>query len=243
MHYVPLLTHGKTLLFLAAVIPPLLLLIWIYRLDKIEREPKGLIIKLIFFGVLATFAAGIFEAIGESLMKYFLSGVVSKVTYNLILYFVAVGLVEEGVKRFALRKGTWNHPAFDYRFDAIVYAVTVSLGFAAAENISYVFTYGISNALVRAVTSIPGHCIFGIYMGYYYGMAKYADMHGYRSRSLHYMRMSLIVPLLLHGLYDFTATSGNETVMLLFFVYIIILDIVAFVSVRRFARNDGSLYM
>ena len=241
-YYAPLLTQGQTLLFLAAVIPPLILLIWIFRLDKIESEPKGLIVKLFFFGVLATIAAIIFEGIGEALISSLLSGIVSRTVYNLVMYFIVVALVEEGVKRFALKAGSWKHPAFDYRFDAIVYAVAVSLGFAAAENVGYVFSFGLSNALLRAVTSIPGHCIFGIYMGYYYGMAKYADMHGDSSKRRHYMRMSLLVPVLLHGWYDFTATSGNGTLVLLFFVYIIILDIVAIVSVRRFARRDESLY-
>ena len=142
-----------TMLLLAALLPPLFLMIKIYKLDKVEREPGGLIVKLLIFGVLTTVPAAFLEGFLISL----LGGVISPKTTLFILVenFFCVGLVEEGVKYFALKKGSWNHPAFNYTFDGIVYAVAVSIGFAAAENVLYVMEYGTEWPRRESVRSPP----------------------------------------------------------------------------------------
>jgi RsiW-degrading membrane proteinase PrsW (M82 family) len=71
------------------------------------------------------------------------------------VYFIAtaviVALVEEGTKLFFLKRFTWRSPDFNYRYDGVVYAVFVSLGFAAIENLLYVFQYGLSVAWARVL--------------------------------------------------------------------------------------------
>jgi RsiW-degrading membrane proteinase PrsW (M82 family) len=49
----------------------------------------------------------------------------------------------------------------------------VSMGFAAFENILYVFQGGFKVALLRAFTAIPAHATFGVIMGYYMGKSKF----------------------------------------------------------------------
>ena len=88
----------------------------------------------------------------------------TRVNYG-ILTAIFVGLIEEGSKFFFLYRFTWKDKAFNYRFDGIVYAVFVSLGFAALENVFYVFNYGTGVALQRALLTIPGHMSFAVYMG------------------------------------------------------------------------------
>ena len=232
---------GYSGLIAAALIPPLLLMVYIYRLDRIEREPVGLIVRLFIFGALSVILAGTLESILQAvLVQGFMIGMHPSLQ-RFVLYFIVVALVEEGCKYIILKKGTWNTPAFDYRFDAIVYSVAVTLGFAALENVMYVTQYGLANALGRALTSIPGHCIFGIFMGYYYGMSKMCLLRGDRARAHSYGIKSLLIPVTLHGLYDFCATSDMEILVLFFFAYIIVLDIIAFIAVRRMARADEHL--
>lgn len=67
--------------------------------------------------------------------------------WGILLAFLVVAVVEEGTKFFFLHQKTWHSPYFNYRYDAIVYAVFVSLGFAAFENVKYIFNYGLSVAL------------------------------------------------------------------------------------------------
>jgi hypothetical protein len=91
---------------------------------------------------------------------------------------------------------------------------------------------------MRAVTAIPGHCIFGIYMGYYYGQAKHCQQTGDTSKQHMYQFLSIFMPVLLHGLYDFCATPEYAPMTIVFLVYIVILDIFAIRSIKRFARED-----
>jgi RsiW-degrading membrane proteinase PrsW (M82 family) len=226
---------------MAALIPPIVLLVYIYSLDKIEPEPPGLVLKLVLLGACSIIPTIVLETIGQDLiMPRFFAGA-SPLVRNIFLYFIVVACSEEGMKLLFLKKGCWYDPNFNYRFDAIVYAVSVGLGFAAGENIEYVFAYGLSTALVRAVTAIPGHCIFAIYMGYYYGMAKYNDFRGRGVRRRFYLTLAYVIPVLLHGFYDFCASSSDNTLTLWFFIYIIVLDIIAFISVKHFAAKDAPL--
>ena len=95
----------------------------------------------------------------------------------------------------------------------MVYAVFVSLGFALWENISYVMNYGFSTALVRAVTAIPGHACFGVFMGVFYGAAKKYANAGSAGVSKVCRVLAVLFPALLHGAYDYIAsmeqTDGN----------------------------------
>ena len=226
------------ILLLAALIPPLFLIVQVYRMDKIEREPMGLIVKLFFFGVLAVIPTAIVESAGSVVVFQGLFAGSNGLIPQLVEYFLIVALVEESFKYLFLKIGSWKNPAFDYCFDAIVYAVTVSLGFAAFENIGYVYSFGIQIAGLRAFTAIPGHCIFGIFMGHYYGLAKMAEADGNEAAKKRLLRRALWVPVLLHGFYDFTASSGNEVMTIVFFAFIIFLDVVAIRQIKDYSRGD-----
>lgn len=157
------LFYVNPILIAAAVIPAIVLLRFVYREDRLDRESPGMLLSLVLFGILATFGALIAEQIGESVLALLVPPYTR--AYNAILYFVVVALSEEGFKYLLLKKRTWWSQEFNCQFDGVVYAVFVSLGFALWENISYVVMYGLGTALVRAVTAIPGHACFGVFMG------------------------------------------------------------------------------
>ena len=144
-------------LLLAALVPAVFLMVQVYRLDRIEKEPPGLLLKLVLFGALSGLAAGVVEGALTRALEVLLSGSALRLV---IENFLAVALVEEACKRWVVMKFAWNHPAFDYRFDAVVYCVFAALGFAALENILYVAQFGFAVAVSRALLSVPGHCFF-----------------------------------------------------------------------------------
>lgn len=93
-----------------------------------------------------------------------------------------------------------KNPYFDEKMDGIVYAACVSMGFAAFENLLYLFgdvgNY-ISIGMSRAITSLPAHLCFGIAMGYYYSLAKFEQKDKEKNRA-----MTFLAPVLMHGIYD-----------------------------------------
>lgn len=235
------LSYNSTyLIYLAAaVLPALILLFVVYRRDRVEREPAGLLVKLIIMGVLAALMSVVLETAGESALD--LNVTPGTGIYHIIMAFGVVALAEEGSKYFLMRLNTWNHPAFNYRFDGIVYAVFVSLGFAAFENIGYVFSYGLETAAFRAVLSIPGHLSFAVFMGFYYGRSKYYHNRKKRIRGFLASVMSLLTAVLFHGTYDACLMLDTEESTAFFLVFVAIMFLIVFFLLRRESKKDRAL--
>ena len=224
------------MLMLLAVLPAAVLLRMVWRMDAIEKEPSDLLAKLFIGGALTIISAFVLGVFGSGvILSWFIPG---SLVYLLLDNFVCTALVEEGGKFFVLKKLTWNHPAFDYTFDAVVYAVTAALGFATLENILYVFEGGISTAILRAILSVPGHAIDGIYMGSYYGLAKLCDGRGDRQGRGRHLRRALLVPTLMHGFYDFCLESESGLLLLGFLLFEIGITISAILRLKKLARED-----
>jgi len=222
-------------LIAAAVIPAAVLLFYVYKSDKLEKESPRILVSLIIYGVVSTFLAMITERLGSWILSLFRP---SLVLYNVISYFVIVAFSEEGFKYLVLKIRTWKSQEFDCRFDGVVYAVFVSLGFALWENISYVIRYGISTALIRAVTAVPGHACFGVFMGVLYGLAKQYSNYGQQRESKICRILAVIVPALLHGTYDYIATLSVYGSSLIFIAFVIAMFIPAFILIRKTSRRD-----
>ncbi len=224
-----------------AVIPPLLLMIFITIKDKHDKEPLGLLVKCGIFGALSVLFSILFESMTMELIPKMMH-TSSSIAYYAVLAFVGIAAVEETGKFLALRLATWKNRNFNYTFDGIVYSVYTSLGFALVENIVYVVRHGMKTGFLRAVTAIPGHASFGVYMGFFYGYAKFYEVAGNKSKKTMNLWLGWLVATILHGLYDFFALSGTEATMVLFFVFIIALDIIVMVQVHRSAKNDTPIY-
>ena len=133
---------------------------------------------------------------------------------------------------------TWKNKAFDYKFDAIVYCIFTSLGFAFLENLVYCFNYGLTTALLRAIISVPGHAFFAIYMGYYLGIAKMYHTKKEVNKTSEYTLYSILIPTALHGIYDYCLISGHIGLYILFIVFIITLYILAFKTINTSSNMD-----
>ena len=221
-------------LLIMAVVPAAVLLYYVYQADPVEKEPIRLLMGLLGWGALACIPAILLETVGSNVL---LGGMESYNIPTLLLEnFIIIALSEELCKFFFLHVRTWRHPAFDYVFDGIVYAVFVSLGFAILENIGYVYEFGMATALVRAFTAIPGHAIFGVFMGCFYGLAKRAEHAGESGKSLALRVCAVVVPVLCHGFYDFCASVDDPIFSTAFLVFLVIVMIIAMRLVKHMAR-------
>ena len=228
-------------LLLLAVGPGAFLVYHVYKQDKVEKESPRIIRKLLIAGAIAVIPAIILELIGGAVLGLFWDGSTS-LFFTAVDAFIITALSEETVKYVALKKLTWNNPEYDYTFDAIVYAVSVSMGFAILENITYVFSYGVFNALIRAVTAIPGHAVFAVYMGYWYGRAKQSETYSDQKDMKHCLKRALWMPVLIHGFYDFCLMSDSGLLVLIFFVFIGVLFFVTYKNLKKYSAQDTALY-
>lgn len=187
-------------LLVVALAPVLFLITYIYLRDKYEPEPLYYLVITFLLGVACAYPA---IWLGEFLTD--LTGASPERTdlVKLAIYaFVVVAIPEELMKYLVLRLYNYPHKEFDEPYDGIMYGATVALGFAALENILYVFNahnpWDIG--LTRMFTAVPAHATFGVIMGYFVGKAKF--LHGEGKPWL--IRLwGLLAAVFLHGLYDY----------------------------------------
>ncbi|OPJ55809.1 PrsW family intramembrane metalloprotease [Alkalithermobacter paradoxus] len=207
-----------TRLWVIAIAPGIALALGIYLIDRYDKEPVGLLIKVFSLGALSVIPTIIVE---RFIMRFnIFSGLLSAFY---IAFFVA-GLVEEYFKRLVVLKTAYTHPSFNEKLDGIVYCTFSALGFATIENISYVvFRYSANSyvGLYRGILSVPAHMLFAITMGYYLSLAKYCQEENEKCKE--YMNKSLIVPIILHGTFNFILMSRVNILMILFIPYVIYL--------------------
>lgn len=186
-------------ILLLGLLPAVVLFIFIYVKDRLKPEPAGKLFKAFSFGVLSTlpvFAYGfivqlLFTAMG-------LAAILNEPLFNA---FVLASIPEEASKMLLLWLVLRGNKHFDEKFDGIVYGACVALGFAAFENIGYLFSAGdeiYSVAFTRALLAVPMHFLCGVAMGYYISMSKFYPYNSRRN-----LVLAFVVPMIVHGLYDF----------------------------------------
>ena len=100
-----------------ALLPAVVLVVYICRKDRTDKEPPALLAKLLGFGALSCLPAIVVELI--------LSAIIERLNVRNVYLgyfleaFVVAGFTEETCKFLFLRT-TWRNPAFDFQFDAIV---------------------------------------------------------------------------------------------------------------------------
>ena len=208
-----------TIILILAILPVIVLALYIYKKDKYEKEPLGMLIWAFVLGILAIpmdlITVGIINSIWEGDMVFYSA-------------FFEAGIPEELCKWTLFMLVIWRNKNFNEFFDGIVYACFIGLGFACIENIMYVFgneTLGsaLVTGVMRALLSVPGHFLFAVIMGYFLGMAKFRPQERRK-----YLTLSLVCPMLAHGLFDYllmlsSALSENDMGLIgagMFFIFI-----------------------
>ena len=190
-----------------AVLPALILLFYTYQQDKMQREPIPMIAKGFGWGCLSVFCS-FFISIPSMRLGLFPDSINSLWDAFRTAFFGAA-IPEETAKLFCLWMFLRKNPYFDERMDGIVYAVCVGMGFAAFENIEYLFASGtdwVTTGIGRSLTAIPGHFGFAVLMGYFFSLNHFDK---YRAPGAA-LKMWLY-PVLAHGIYDTVAMMATVT--------------------------------
>ncbi len=173
----------------AGIAPGLALLSYFYLKDYYQTEPISVVLKAFLYGVCLVFPIMFLQYILEA------EGII-KTDFD--TSFLSAAILEEFFKWFILMFAIYQHIAFDEPYDGIVYGAAVSLGFATMENILYLLANGVEHALTRAILPVSSHALFGVIMGFYLGKGKFSA-----KKRKYYISVALIIPLFLHGVYDF----------------------------------------
>lgn len=207
-------------LLLISIAPAISIAVAIYMSDRYEREPIPLLIKTFLLGALMVIPTLIVENVFLTFNVF--PGILS-IAY---ISFIVSGFTEEFFKREVVLRYIYSNKNFSERLDGIVYSVFSALGFAVVENIMYVMFRFDDNAYVgfyRGILSVPAHAVFAVTMGYYISLAKFCRDCDNEAERRKYLRKSLSVPVILHGIFNFILMSELAILNILFVPYLIYL--------------------
>lgn len=201
------------LYILFGVLPSLTWLFYYLRKD-LHPEPKRMIVKVFLCGALITIPV-FFIQLGLSKWLAKLYSFEFFINYplaiELLKWFVVIALTEELLKYIVVRLAILHNGELDEPLDIMLYMVVAALGFAAVENVLYLFS-PIDNAsfktilesamiisFIRFIGATFLHTLCSGLLGYFLALSSIRTHKRFRLTIL-----GISLATLLHGLYNFS---------------------------------------
>lgn len=206
-------------LYIILGILPSLVWLSIYLKEDDHPEPNLLILQTFFLGALAApLAAGVEFVLVSVLEGSFLPILIS----NILIFFIAIALVEEYWKYLVVKLTAAKTKAFDEPADAMIYLIVAALGFAAVENIIALFSFVESTSdvieivLLRFLSATLLHVLASAIVGYFLAREHFFFK---KKQAL----KGIIIAAFLHGVYNILTLASNGFEKLSVTIYIILL--------------------
>lgn len=222
-------------LIIIAVIPGIALALGLYLTDRYDREPVRLLLKLFLFGMLSAVPTIIVERLLSNINIF---GGILAIAWTT---FIVAGLTEEYFKRLVVMRIAYYHDAFNEKLDGIIYCAYSALGFATIENIVYVISGYDADPYIgwyRGLLSVPAHMLFAVTMGYYLSLARFSPD---KDTCRRYFTLSLVVPILFHGTFNFILLAQIQLLMILFIPFVVFLWINNLRKLNQFYQESKEL--
>lgn len=194
----------------AAVVPMLIYLLFIWKFDRYEREPFGYVIKHFVWGAIgAVLLSILFSSFFSMFISSFVKDEESLELFNTVF---TAPFVEEIMKGFFLLFTVVNKK-FDNMTDGIVYGGAIGLGFGMTENFMYFILYGttpvswIFLVLIRTCFTAVMHCVTTATFGASLGIAKFKK--GISKFIIPIF--GILIAIIIHFLWNFSVSFSSFT--------------------------------
>ncbi|MBN2094036.1 MAG: PrsW family intramembrane metalloprotease [Candidatus Zambryskibacteria bacterium] len=218
------------LLSLVGGVLPALIWLWFWlKEDCLHPEPKSRIIIAFLGGMAAVFVVLPIE-------KFIFSNSLTGITITTVFMWAGIEEIVKYLSAYftSLRNKEMNEPV-----DAIIYMITVALGFSALENSLFIFNLIDSGSFLQSVTTgnsrflgatllhVASSAIIGIMIGLSY-YKKYLTKRTF-------LLTGIVLSILLHTLFNLLIIKASNNLFLVFSgVWIlIVLIIVLFEKVKK----------
>jgi protease PrsW len=196
-------------LIIVALMPGLAWLFYFLRKDS-HPEPKKMILKIFFLGMISALPAALIEGGLQRILpnNFFPDGTLMCDICAFLLIVISVALIEELAKYSVVRLQVIRSSHLDEPVDVILYMIVAALGFATLENIlifldTETFYYTIPETLTlasfRFVSATFLHALCSGSIGYFIALS-FCEPE--RKKIMMFYGFSIAV--LLHGLYNFS---------------------------------------
>lgn len=210
--------------YLLGGILPAIIWLWFWlKEDKINPEPKKFIIFAFVAGILTTIVAGFAQ-------EFIISNTTGFQESYGILMLILLASTEEILKYLsayimALKRDFMNEPV-----DAVIYMITVALGFAAMENVLYLDLLlrdgDFSSAIILANMRFIGASVLHTVSSGIIGVAIALSFYKKKVKKIIYLLMGIILAIGLHTGFNFLIINNDGKNV--FEVFILVWTIVVF---------------
>ena len=193
-----IITPGTVFLALLGGILPAVFWLWFWlKEDSLHPEPRGLIILAFLTGMLAT-------ALAFPIEKF----IAENINSNDFLLLFLWAAVEETLKFIGIYIVALRSKYFDEPIDAVLYFVTIALGFAAFENTMFLFNPLQEGNLVATVLlgnfRFIGASLLHVAASGIIGVAIALTFHHRRSDRIIAAVIGLMSAIILHTIFNFS---------------------------------------
>ena len=213
--------------FLASIIPAFIWLLFWLREDSAHPEPRWLIIASFIGGALAVIVA----IFGE---KY-----ISDTVNDQNMRYTLWAAIEEIIKFAVVIAIALNTKYYDEPIDAMIYIITVALGFAAVENALFILgplgngeiSQSIATGSMRFIGATLVHIVSSAIIGFFLGYAFYKNT----AAKYIYAGIGLAVAIALHASFNLSIINSSASDVLKTFGWIwlaVVILIILFEEVK-----------
>jgi RsiW-degrading membrane proteinase PrsW (M82 family) len=221
-----------------AIAQTVIYLLFIRAIDLYEREPLRYVVPVFVWGFTVAVTASL---VFNTIFAFTLSTVASRGVTDFLTAVVGAPIIEECSKGLGLllvfsvaylarrRSGSVE---FAGVMDGIVYGSAVGFGFAIAEDILYGMQYGAETFVVRRIFGGFAHAAFTSLTGIGIGLIPWVHS---RVLKVVFPLLGLAGAMLLHAIFNFTATVFGPVAYLVMFLVILlyVLIIIVWLAVER----------
>lgn len=221
-------------------LPSILWLVFFLREDK-HPEPGKNILKVFFLGMAISIPVIIFSI---PISFWVLNSSLSDFIKNLILIVIMAAIIEEAAKYFVIRQSVLKSPECDEPVDIMIYAITVALGFAAMENILFLFPFEIpfcykgliAGSFFRFISGTFLHALVAGIMGYFIALSV---LRSKRKNLL--VLVGITIAMLLHAVYNFSIiiSERHELFLIAAPTLLIVLLIIVFLCFKKLKKTPS----
>jgi len=192
------------------VLPSLIWLIFYLRED-VRPEPKKMVLKIFFYGILIAFPVALFEMFTLKIISELeMSQLLAKILEN----FLAIAFVEEFGKYLVVKTAVLKNKELDEPIDLMLYMIISALGFASVENIFLAFSKKSYFALLvgRFLSATLLHALCSGILGYFLAVSFFEH-----KKKFFFLSLGFLLATILHGFYDFSIIEieGNLKVIII----------------------------
>ncbi len=221
---------------IAAILPMLIYLFFLWKFDKNEPEPIKFVLYHFIYGATVAIILGL---VGSKILSFPLNLLFSE-EINILLKTIMIAPIVEELAKASLLFKTISNKNIDNLTDGLIYGGAIGLGFGMTENFFYFIAFGdslttlIPIIIMRTLFSAVMHTISTATVGGMMSLAKFSSKNKFSVSTI----VGILIAIFIHFTWNFSVSySTTFFIGIVFMLFIITIFILTFYFSLKFENK------